>query len=96
MNITHGAYMHTKEPQPRYFVNVWIDGDGKEFCEGALHTTREAAILDAEEESSVCSYAFTLTDIGRINLEPEFSEHYQEAKADAYSKARNESLRVSA
>lgn len=69
----------TREPQAKIYVNVFADNTGKEYAEGFVCHTRKAAIDDAEEFAD--RYLYTLTDIGRITLEPEFSDSYAEAQA---------------
>ena len=64
--------------QPSIFINVFRF-DGLDMpLERPVLRTRAKAIEDAEEHAD--AYAFTLTDTGRINLEPEFSERWQERK----------------
>lgn len=84
-----------KDQQPKYFINVWLDDNGKEYASGNVHKNRADAVKDAEETFSFMEYYFTLTDLGRINLEPEFSDEFQSAKNAAYTSMLNSQMRAS-
>ena len=64
-------------PEPTIFVNIHRGAFGPEAFE-TVHTSRHEATVAAEDFAS--TYLFTLTDAGKINLTPEFSEAYHEAR----------------
>ena len=65
--------------QPTVFVNVFDNAKAKrhEAHDGVYTHRREAA--DAAEQYSE-SYLYTLTDAGKINLTPDFSEGFHEKR----------------
>jgi hypothetical protein len=63
--------------QPTVFVNVHAGAFGPEAFE-TVHTSRHEAAVAAEDYAD--SYLFTLTDAGKIDLTPEFSEGYHERR----------------
>jgi hypothetical protein len=68
---------HTREPEPKLYVNVSRStnkGVSRLEAHDCVHYNRQRAIDEAEEWHG--TYAFTLTDIGKIDLRPEFSEEY--------------------
>lgn len=63
---------------PTLFINVFRFDGLDMSLERPVLRTRAKAIEDAEEHAD--EYAYTLTDTGKINLEPEFSEAWQAKK----------------
>jgi len=77
---------------PTIFINVFRIRGALMPMEQAVITNRAEAIRDAEEFAD--EYRFTLTDTGSINLEPEFSEAWQEKKdRDAVIEARIDEMK---
>ena len=78
--------------KPTVYVNVFCFDTADMSLERPVLTTRAAAIEDAEESGD--DYVYTLTDAGKIDLEPEFSERYHERKAfDARMDAKIDEMR---
>jgi hypothetical protein len=76
---------------PTLFVNVF-EKDGRTFAEGDVYIDRRQAIEDAEEWSD--NYVYTLTDTGKLDLSPEFSEGFQERRDfDAAVDAKIDAMR---
>jgi hypothetical protein len=79
-------------PKPTVYVNVFRFDNTDMSLERPVLTMRAAAVEDAEEHAD--DYVYTLTDQGRIDLEPEFSERWHEQKDfDAAVDARNDEMR---
>ena len=62
---------------PALFINVFRNGNRLEAHDG-VWTSRKDAVDAAEAYAD--TYAYTVTDAGKINLEPEFSEGWREKK----------------
>jgi hypothetical protein len=62
---------------PTLYINIFRNGERLEAHDG-VYTSRTEAIDAAEGYGD--SYEFTLTEAGRINLEPEFSEEYHQRR----------------
>lgn len=66
--------------QPFYFVNVHCKrGSTTMFTfEQEITHDRDKAIREAEEQDDAYPYCFTLINLGRIDLRPEFSDEYHD------------------
>lgn len=77
--------------KPTVYVNVHEGAFGPE-AHDTCHTSRYEATQEAEGYAD--TYLYTLTDIGKIDLEPEFSEGWHEKKDfDAAVDAKIDDLR---
>jgi hypothetical protein len=83
--------MQHRAKQLTVFVNVHRGAFGPEAFE-TVHTSRHEAATAAEDYAD--SYLYTLTDAGKLDLTPEFSESYHEARdADAAVDAHIDQLK---
>jgi hypothetical protein len=78
-------------PQPTIFLNI-LSFDGKHIGQTEVLTSRADAVRDAEDWSE--RYEYTFTNLGVIDLRPEFSEKYKAAVAhDQHVDARIDEMR---
>jgi hypothetical protein len=76
---------------PTVFVNIHRTSHGLEAHDG-VWTGRADAVDAAEQYAS--SYQYTLTDAGRIDLTPDFSEEYTAARdAEAAREQKTDAMR---
>ena len=85
-NIPVDTLSHAAPKKPFYFVNIHCQRNGGMFhFEQDIIHDRDKAIREAEEQDDAYPYMFTLTNLGRIDLRPEFSDEYHQRQAhDAY------------